>query len=181
MNRYLCVTFSILSLSVLGLNTVAQAFEDPQTVCSDRTIRGKGVPNDCLPYALTLADALVARAGIRTQAIMVALDNPQTHQHFGNHIFLTYLDQKGQRWVIDNNRPGAIRVFTQSQVKWTEAIMGWQNFGGKHLVHILKVSDLPATSAADKRYFARELAWYGTAGYHKAVNVTSAQLGVVHR
>ena len=83
MDRCHSLSFFILALSVLWLNTAVQALEDPLAVCSDKSITGKGVPNRCLPYALALADALAARAGIRTQAIMVALDNPQTRRHFG--------------------------------------------------------------------------------------------------
>jgi hypothetical protein len=156
----------LLSFSAFTLN--AHILKDPQMVASDPGITGKMALGNCLPYALALGDLLLQRSGIYSQGITVALDNPVTHQRLGTHIFVSYLDRQGQRWVVDNNRLRPTRAFGNEPLNWTLAVLHRPEMAAADL-HILFITPLPASRPKDKARFAKWLAWYRTPDYQKTV------------
>jgi hypothetical protein len=164
LRRSLISALMVLSLSAIELN--AYILKDPQMIASDPGITGKMVFGHCLPYAVALGDALLKRSGIYSQGITVALDNPVTHKHLGTHIFVTYLDRQGQRWVVDNNRLRPTRAFGNDPLNWTLAVLHRPEMTAADL-HILFVTPLPASKPRDKARFAKWLAWYRTPDYQK--------------
>jgi hypothetical protein len=122
----------------------------------------------CLPYAIALGDMLLERSGIYSQGITVALDNPVTHKRLGTHIFVSYLDREGQRWVVDNNRLHPTQVFSSDPHNWAVAVLHWSVITAAD-IHILFITPLPASNRQDKERFTRWLAWYDTPDYKKTV------------
>lgn len=137
-------------------------------VASDPGITGKMALGYCLPYAIALGDVLLERSGIYSQGITVALNNPVTHKRLGTHIFVSYLDRQGQRWVVDNNRLGPTRVSSNDPLNWAVAVLHWPAMTEADL-HILFITPLPASKPKDKARFSKWLAWYKTPDYQKTV------------
>src|SRR6202051_4496063 len=121
MRRALVAAFLLLSWSTFELN--AESLRDPRMVASDPGITGKMALGYCLPYAIALGDVLLQRSGIYSQGITVVLYNPVTHQRLGAHIFVTYLDGQGQRWVVDNNRLQPTPVSNDQPLDWAVAAL----------------------------------------------------------
>jgi hypothetical protein len=155
-----------LSCSIFDLN--AHTLQDPGTVASDPGITGKMATGYCLPYAIALGDMLLQRSGIYSQGITVALDSPVTHKCLGTHIFVSYLDRQGQRWVVDNNRLHPTQVFSSDQRSWAVAVLHWSAITVAN-IHILFITLLPASNPEDKSRFTRWLDWYHTPDYQKTV------------
>lgn len=166
MKRWLTAALGILSFSSLALS--APITKDPQLVASDPAIVGKMASGYCLPYALALGDLLWKRCGIYSQGITVALDNPLTHQRLGKHIFVSYLDRQGQRWVVDNNRLQPTRVFGEEPRHWAVAVLHRPEMTAAD-IQILFITRLPASEPKDKARFTKWLAWYKTADYRKTI------------
>lgn len=166
MGRSLLAALFWLSFSTFDLG--AQTLADPRMVASDPGITGKLALGYCLPYAIALGDTLLLRSGIYSQGITVALDSPVTHQRLGTHIFVSYLDRQGQRWVVDNNRLHPTQVFNSDPRNWAVAVLHWSAITAAD-IHILFITPLPASNPRDKARFTRWLAWYNTPDYQKTV------------
>src|SRR6202162_5240542 len=121
MRKLLVSAFLLLSFSTFELN--ARLLKDPRMIASDPGITGKMAMGYCLPYAIALGDRLLQRSGIYSQGITVALNNPVTHKRLGTHIFVSYLDGQGQRWVVDNNRLQPTRVSSDEPLDWAVAVL----------------------------------------------------------
>jgi hypothetical protein len=137
-------------------------------VASDPGITGKMALGHCLPYAIALGDLLLLRSGIYSQGITVNLDNPVTHKHLGMHIFVSYLDREGQRWVVDNNRLRPTRVFSNDPLNWAVAVLHWSEITAAD-IHLLFITPLPASKPQDKARFSKWLAWYKTPDYQNTI------------
>jgi hypothetical protein len=159
---------ALLWLSFSTFNLSAHPFKDPRTVASDPGITGKMALGYCLPYAIALGDMLWQRSGIYSQGITVALDSPVTHQRLGTHIFVSYLDREGQRWVVDNNRLHPTQVSSSDPRIWAVAVLHWSAITAAD-IHILFITPLPASNPKDKARFNNWLAWYNTPDYKKTV------------
>ena len=166
LRRSLISALMFLSFSAFELN--AHILKDPQMVASDPGITGKMALGNCLPYALALGDLLLQSSGIYSQGITVALDNPVTHQRLGTHIFVSYLDRQGQRWVVDNNRLRPTRAFGNEPLNWTLAVLHRPEMTAADL-HVLFITPLPASKPKDKARFAKWLAWYRTPDYQNTI------------
>jgi hypothetical protein len=166
MKRTLLSALLCLSLSIFDLS--AHTLKDPRMVASDPGITGKMALGHCLPYAIALGDMLLQRSGIYSQGITVALDSPVTHQRLGKHIFVSYLDRQGQRWVVDNNRLHPTRVFSNDPLCWAVAVLHWSEMSVAD-VHLLFITPLPASNPEDKARFTKWLAWYNTPDYQKTI------------
>src|SRR6201999_3956947 len=156
----------IFGISSLALS--APILNDPQLVAFDPAIIGKMASGYCLPYAIALGDLLWKRCGIYSQGITVALDNPLTHRRLGKHIFVSYLDRQGERWVVDNNRLRPTRVFSNNPLNWAVAVLHWSEMTAAD-IHILFITELPASKPKDKARFTKWLAWYNTPNYKKTI------------
>jgi hypothetical protein len=155
----------------LGFSTFAlsaRTLQDPRLVASDPRITGKMALGYCLPYAIALGDVLLERSGIHSQGVTVALYNPLTHQRLGAHIFVSYLDGQGQRWVVDNNRLRPTPVFTNDPVDWAVAVLHRPEMTAAD-IHLLFNTQLPASSPKDKSRFAKWMAWYHSPDYKKTI------------
>jgi hypothetical protein len=137
-------------------------------VASDPNITGKMALGHCLPYAIALGDMLLQSAGIYSQGITVALLNPLTHKPLGSHIFVSYLDRQGQRWVVDNNRLRPTRAFSNDPIDWAVAVLHRPEMTAAD-VHVMFITDLPASKPKDKARFKKWLAWYATPDFRKTV------------
>jgi len=137
-------------------------------VASDPGIPGKMALGYCLPYAIALGDVLLQRSGIYSEGITIALDNPVTHKRLGSHIFVSYLDRQGQRWVVDNNRLRPTPVFSNDPLNWALAVLHWPAMTAAD-IHLLFITQLPASKPKDKARFTKWLAWYNTPGYKKTI------------
>jgi hypothetical protein len=166
MRRLFVAAFLILSFSTFGLS--APLLKDPQMVASDPGITGKMARGYCLPYAIALGDVLLQRSGIYSQGITVSLDNPVSHRRLGAHIFVSYLDREGQRWVVDNNRLRPTRVFNDDPLNWAVAVLHRPEMTAAD-IHILFITPLPASKPQDKARFAKWMAWYKTPAYQKTI------------
>src|ERR1700731_4866868 len=152
------ILLALLFLSLAIFQASALPLRDPRTVASDPGITGKMALGYCLPYAIALGNVLLQRSGIYSQGITVALYNPVTHKRLGTHIFVSYLDRQGQRWVVDNNRLRPTRAFGNEPLNWTLAVLHRPEMTAADL-HILFVTQLPASKPKDKARFAKWLAW----------------------
>lgn len=166
MGRSLLTVLLGLSFSIFDLS--AHTLKDPRMVASDPGITGKMAQGCCLPYAIALGDTLLQRSGIYSQGITVALDSPVTHKRLGTHIFVSYLDREGQRWVVDNNRLYPTQVFTRDPRNWAVSVLHWSAITTAD-IHILFITPLPASNPQDKARFTRWLAWYNTPDYQRTV------------
>jgi hypothetical protein len=155
-------------LSFVTFDLSAHTLRDPGMVASDPAITGKMALGDCLPYAIALGDTLLQRSGIYSQGITVALDSPVTHKRLGTHIFVSYLDGQGQRWVVDNNRLHPTQVFSSDPHDWAVAVLHWSVITAAD-IHILFITPLPASNPKDKARFTRWLTWYNTPDYKKTI------------
>jgi hypothetical protein len=159
---------ALLFLSLAIFQASALPLRDPRTVASDPGITGKMALGYCLPYAIALGDVLLQRSGIYSQGITVALYNPVTHQRLGAHIFVSYLDRQGQRWVVDNNRLQPTRVSSDEPLNWAVAVLHRPEMKTSD-IHILFITPLPASKPTDKARFAKWMAWYNTPDYKKTI------------
>jgi hypothetical protein len=166
MRRLFAAAFLLLSFSTFQLN--AHLLKDPRMVASDPGITGKMAQGYCLPYAIALGDVLLQRSGIYSQGITVSLDNPVSHRRLGAHIFVSYLDREGQRWVVDNNRLRPTRVFNDNPLNWAVAVLHRPEMTAAD-IHILFITPLPASKPKDKARFAKWMAWYKTPEYQKTI------------
>ena len=166
MTRSLVLALLLLSFSTFELG--AHILKDPRLVASDPAITGKMALGYCLPYAIALGDALLQRSGIYSQGITVALYNPMTHKRLGAHIFVSYLDRRGQRWVVDNNRLRPTQVFSNDPLNWALSVLHRPEMKAAD-IHILFITELPASKPMDKARFAKWLAWYNTRDYKKTI------------
>jgi hypothetical protein len=166
MKRSLVSAFFLLSFWTFTLH--AHILKDPRIVASDPGITGKLALGYCLPYAIALGDLLLQRSGIYSQGITVALDNPVTHKRLGTHIFVSYLDRQGQRWVVDNNRLRPTRVFNDNPLNWAVAVLHWSEMTTAD-IHILSITQLPASKPKDKARITKWLAWYNTLDFKKTI------------
>jgi hypothetical protein len=155
-----------LSFSTFGLS--AHVLKDPQMVASDPGITGKMAIGRCLPYAIALGDVLLERSGINSQGITVALYNPVTHKRLGTHIFVSYLDGQGQRWVVDNNRLQPTRAFGTDPLNWAVAVLHRPEMTAAD-IHVSFITPLPASKPEDKARFTKWLAWYNTPNYRETI------------
>lgn len=159
---------ALLFLSLAAFEANALPLRDPRVVASDPRITGKMALGYCLPYAIALGDLLLQRSGIYSQGITVALYNPRTHQRLGAHIFVSYLDGQGQRWVVDNNRLQPTRVSSEEPLHWAVAVLHRPEMTVSD-IRILFVTPLPASKPKDKARFAKWMAWYNTPAYRKTI------------
>ena len=166
MRRALAAAFLLLSWSAFELN--AESLRDPRSVASDPGITGKMAMGYCLPYAIALGDRLLERSGIYSQGITVALNNPVTHQRLGTHIFVSYLDGQGQRWVVDNNRLEPTRVFSDQPLSWAVSVLHRSEMTAAD-IHILFITPLPASKSEDKARFNKWLAWCKTPNFRQTI------------
>jgi hypothetical protein len=166
MRRPLVPALFLMSFCTLAVH--AHILKDPRIVASDPGITGKMELGYCLPYAIALGDLLLQRSGIYSQGITVALDNPVTHKRLGTHIFVSYLDRQGERWVVDNNRLRPTRVFSNNPLNWAVAVLHWSEMTAAD-IHILFITELPASKPKDKARFTKWLAWYNTPNYKKTI------------
>jgi hypothetical protein len=162
------LVWALISFALSNLGLGAQIFKDPRMVASDPSIIGKMARGRCLPYAIALGDLLLQRSGISSEGITVALDNPVTRKRLGTHIFVSYLDRQGQRWVVDNNRLRPTAVFDNDPLNWTVAVLHWPELTAAD-VHILFITRLPASTPEDKSRFNKWLAWYQSPDYKKTI------------
>jgi hypothetical protein len=159
---------ALLFLSFATFEAGALPLRDPRMVASDPGITGKMAFGYCLPYAIALGDVLWQRSGIYSKGITVALYNPRTHQRLGAHIFVSYLDGQGQRWVVDNNRLQPTRAFSDEPLNWALAVLHRPEMTASD-IRILFITPLPASKPKDKARFAKWLAWYNTPAYKKTI------------
>jgi hypothetical protein len=166
LRRSLAAALLVLSFSTFELS--AHVLKDPGLVASDPRITGKMALGHCLPYAIALGDVLLERSGINSQGITVALYNPVTHQRLGTHIFVSYLDRQGQRWVVDNNRLQPTRVFSDNPLNWAVAVLHRPEMTAAD-IHISYITPLPASNPQDKARFTKWMAWYHTPDYQRTI------------
>ena len=166
MKRTFAAVLFSFGLSAFALN--AHVLKDPRLVASDPRITGKMALGYCLPYAMALGDVLLERSGIHSQGVTVALYNPVTHRRLGAHIFVSYLDRQGQRWVVDNNRLRPTQVFTNDPLDWAVAVLHRPEMTAAD-IHLLFNTQLPASEPRDKARFAKWLAWYQTPDYKRTI------------
>jgi hypothetical protein len=160
------LVFLLFGLSNFALN--AHILKDPRLVASDPWITGKMALGYCLPYAIALGDVLLERSGIHSQGVTVALDNPVTHKRLGAHIFVSYLDKQGQRWVVDNNRLRPTPVFSNDPLDWAVAVLHRPEMTATD-IHLLFNTQLPASRPRDRARFTKWMAWYNTPAYKNTI------------
>lgn len=166
MTRLLVSLFFLLGYSSLA--PAAATFKDPLMVASDPSITGKLALGYCLPYAIALGDDLLQRSGIYSQGITVSLLNPVTHKPLGSHIFVSYLDRQGQRWVVDNNRLRPTRAFSNNPLDWAVTVLHRPEMTTAD-IHIMFITDLPASKPQDKARFRKWLAWCDTPNFRETI------------
>jgi hypothetical protein len=148
--------FALLSIAPLNINGFASPMDqkDLATVVASKQIYGKGIHNECLPYALGLAQVLHDQYKVGSAGIVytwVVSGFPMT---VGRHIVVTYTTIESgvtKRWIADNETKYPALVKGENPSEWISAF----NHNGSFIID--RILQLPMTNMSDREYIGGAL------------------------
>jgi hypothetical protein len=144
---------SIVSFTLNGFGSPAPS-NSLAAVVAGKQIYGKGVHNQCLPYALGLSQTLHDQYKVKSVGIVytwVVSGFPMTT---GRHIVVAYTTQESgvtRHWIADNETKYPLLVQGNDPVKWISSFNRYGNF------KIDRILQLPLTNMEDKEYIGSAL------------------------
>ena len=120
------VAFSALCLALIHSNSIASPADSKTlaAVAASRQIYGKGVHNQCLPYALGLAQVLHDRYNVQAIGIVYTWLVPGFPATIGRHIVVAYTTKKAgvsKHWIVDNETKYPSLVKGENAIAWIPA------------------------------------------------------------
>jgi hypothetical protein len=123
-------------------------------VVAGTKIYGKGIHNQCLPYALGLAQVLQDRYKVRSVGIVYTWVVQGFPIAVGRHIVVAYTTvESGVRkhWIADNETKYPVSVKGETPNEWISAF----NRNGSFTVD--RILQLPLTNLSDREYIGGAL------------------------
>jgi hypothetical protein len=148
--------FALLNFTALTSNSFASSTNSMQlaTVASGKQIHGKGIHNQCLPFALGLAQVFHDQYKVSSVGIVYSWVAPGFPVITGRHIVIQYTTVEAgitKRWIADNETKYPQQVEGTSPTAWIAA------FNHRGTFTIDRVLQLPLTSMADREYIGGAL------------------------
>jgi hypothetical protein len=143
--------FAFLSVTGLTVNSFASR-PDAGTLgalVAGRQIYGKGVHNQCLPYALGLAQVFHDRYNLASVGIVYTWVVPGFPATVGRHIVVKYTTLESgvaKNWITDNETKYPLLVSGEDPAKWIST------FNRRGSFTIDRVLQLPLTNISDREY-----------------------------
>jgi hypothetical protein len=143
--------FALLNIVALTSNSLASSTDSMHlaAVASGKQIHGKGIHNQCLPFALGLAQVFHDQYKVSSVGIV-----PGFPVITGRHIVVQYTTVEfgvTKRWVTDNETKYPVQVEGTNPTAWINAF----NHHGSFTID--RILQLPLTSLADRGYIGGAL------------------------
>jgi hypothetical protein len=151
---------ALLCFALLNIFALGNGFASPAdsktlaTVAASKQIYGKGVHNQCLPYALGLAQVLHDRYNVQAVGIVYTWVVPGFPATIGRHIVVAYTTKEAglsQHWIVDNETKYPSLVKGDNPIAWISA------FNRNGTFTIDRILQLPLTSTSDREYIGGAL------------------------
>jgi hypothetical protein len=123
-------------------------------VASSKQIHGKGIHNQCLPFALGLAQVFHDQYKVNSVGIVYSWVVPGFPVVTGRHIVVGYTTVESgitKRWIADNETKYPQQVTGNNPTAWIAAFNQHGSFT------IDRVLQLPLTTMADREYIGLAL------------------------
>ena len=148
--------FALLNIAALTSNSLASSTDSMHlaTVASGKQIHGKGIHNQCLPFALGLAQVFHDQYKVSSVGIVYSWVVPGFPVITGRHIVVQYTTVEAgvtKRWITDNETKYPVQVEGTNPTAWIDAF----NHHGSFTID--RVLQLPLTSIADREYIGGAL------------------------
>jgi hypothetical protein len=151
MNMLKTVAFFALCLAFVHTDCIASPADSKilAEVAASKQIYGKGVHNQCLPYALGLAQVLHDRYNVSAVGIVYTWVIPGFPATIGRHIVVAYTTKEAgvsQHWIVDNETKYPSLVKGENAIAWISA------FNRSGIFTIDRILQLPLTNTSDREY-----------------------------
>jgi hypothetical protein len=148
--------FALLNFAALLSNSFASSTDSMQlaAVASGKQIHGKGIHNQCLPFALGLAQVFHDQYKVSSVGIVYTWVVPGFPVIVGKHIVVQYTTVEAgitKHWITDNETKYPVQVEGTNPADWISAF----NHHGTFTID--RVLQLPLTSMADREYIGGAL------------------------
>jgi len=143
----------IIPFNVKSFASIADS-KNLAAVAASKEIYGKGIHNQCLPYALGFAQVLHDRYNIPSVGIVYSWVVPGFPTAVGRHIVVEYTTIESgvtKRWIADNETKYPLLVKGERPVEWISAF----NHNGRFTID--RILQLPLTSMSDREYIGNAL------------------------
>jgi hypothetical protein len=150
------IAFSALCLALIPTNSIALPADSKTlaTAAASKQIYGKGVHNQCLLYALGLAQVLHDRYNVQAVGIVYTWVAPGFPATIGRHIVVAYTTKEAgglQHWIVDNETKYPSLVKGDNPIAWISA------FNRNGTFTIDRILQLPLTTTSDREYIGGAL------------------------
>jgi hypothetical protein len=150
------VCFAFLFIVSLNVQSYALPRDSRNLVglVAGRQIYGKGIHNQCLPYALGLAQVLEDRYKIRSVGIVYSWVVQGFPMVVGRHIVVAYTTVESgvtHHWIADNETKYPVSVKGETPNEWISAF----NRNGSFTID--RILQLPLTNLSDREYIGGAL------------------------
>jgi hypothetical protein len=148
--------FFALCLALVHTDCIASPVNSKilAAVAASKQIYGKGVHNQCLPYALALAQVLHDRYKVSAVGIVYTWLVPGFPVTIGRHIVVAYTTKAAgvsQHWIVDNETKYPLLVKGENAIAWISAF----NCNGTFTID--RILQLPLTNLSDREYIGGAL------------------------
>jgi len=148
--------FALLIFAAPISHSFASSSDSTQlaAVASGKLIHGKGIHNQCLPFALGLAQVFHDQYKVSSVGIVYSWAAPGFPVMTGRHIVVQYTTVESgvtKRWITDNETKYPLQVQGNNPVAWIAAF----NHQGSFTID--RILQLPLTSMADREYIGEAL------------------------
>jgi hypothetical protein len=143
--------FALLSFSALSVDGFASTADSRNlaAVAAGKQIYGKGVHNQCLPYALGLAQVLHDQYKLASVGIVYTWTVSGFPTSVGRHIVVKYTTIESgvtKHWITDNETKYPLLVSGENPAEWISAF----NHHGTFTID--RILQLPLTTTSDREY-----------------------------
>jgi hypothetical protein len=148
--------FTLLNLLLLKISVLASPVDSGnlRDFVAGKQIYGKGLHNQCLPYALGLAQVLHDRFNVGSVGIVYTWAVAGFPTITGRHIAIAYTTTESggaKHWITDNETRFPILVTGENPAAWISAL----NYRGSFSID--RILALPLTSISDREYIGGAL------------------------
>jgi hypothetical protein len=148
--------FALLIFAAPISNSFASSTDSMQlaAVASGKLIHGKGIHNQCLPFALGLAQVFHDQYKVNSVGIVYSWVVPGFPVITGRHIVVQYTTVESgvtKHWITDNETKYPVQVEGNNPSAWIAAF----NHQGSFTID--RILQLPLTSMADREYIGAAL------------------------
>lgn len=156
MNTKTIARLAFLSIASFTLNSFGSLTPSQPlaAVVASTTIHGKGVHNQCLPYALGLSQTLHDQYKVKSVGIVYTWVVPGFPTTTGRHIVVAYTTKDSgvtKHWIADNETKYPLLVQGNDPLQWISAFNHYGNF------KIDRIVELPLITMADREYIGSAL------------------------